>query len=176
MHLASAACTRAAVPLGYRALAGVEKLKELEQGYDFDVHVHPPVRVSDSRFPARLSGFGGLGRRAPCPRMLGRPFACNPHPPKGAGSARGCGAHRQSWLPTAICCPQLGLRYTINGWWAPFSGGDHVGNRPPSARSHLPSSRTSLDFEPMDLDEKNRWNLSSCSSARRDGVALAGGG
>jgi riboflavin kinase/FMN adenylyltransferase len=146
---------------GYRALAGVEKLKEFGARFDFAVHVHPPVRVHGlevSSSAIRDLVASGDVRRARW--MLGRPFAVQSTPTKGRGIGARLLVPTVNLAPYNNLLPAIGVyvtRLTLGG--RRFQAVTNVGNRPTFGEVSFAVESHILDFEPMDLDEKTPLEL-----------------
>ena len=146
---------------GYRALAGVEKLREFGARFGFAVHVHPPVRIHGlevSSSAIRELVASGDMRRARW--MLGRPFAVS------STSARGRGIGTRLLVPTINLAPYNDLlpafgvyvtRLTVGG--RRFQAVTNVGNRPTFGEASFAVESHILDFQPVDLDDRTPLEL-----------------
>jgi riboflavin kinase/FMN adenylyltransferase len=146
---------------GYRALAGVEKLKEFGARFDFAVHVHPPVRVHGLEVSSSaIRGLVAAGEIRRARWMLGRPFAVRSTP------ARGRGIGTQLLVPTVNLAPYNDLlpafgvyvtRLTLGG--RKFQAVTNVGNRPTFGEASFAVESHILDFEPINLDDQTPLEL-----------------
>jgi riboflavin kinase/FMN adenylyltransferase len=146
---------------GFRAQAGVEKLREFGARFGFAVHVHPPVRVHGlevSSSAIRELVASGDVRRAWW--MLGRPFSIESTP------ARGRGIGTRLVVPTVNLAPYNDLLPAFGVYVTRLMVGEHrfhavtnVGNRPTFGEASFAVESHILDFEPVDLDEKTPLEL-----------------
>ena len=141
---------------GYRALAGVEKLKEFGERFGFAVHVHPPVRVH--RLEVSSSAIRGLVASGDMHRarwMLGRPFSVESTPARGRGIGARLLVPTVNLAPYNDLLPAIGVyvtRLMLGG--RRFQAVTNVGNRPTFGEVSFAVESLILDFEPVDLNEK----------------------
>ena len=141
---------------GYRALAGVEKLKEFGERFGFAVHVHPPVRVH--RLEVSSSAIRGLVASGDMHRarwMLGRPFSVESTPARGRGIGARLLVPTVNLAPYNDLLPAIGVyvtRLMLGG--RRFQAVTNVGNRPTFGEVSFAVESHILDFEPVDLNEK----------------------
>ena len=141
---------------GYRALAGVEKLKEFGERSGFAVHVHPPVRVH--RLEVSSSAIRGLVASGDMHRarwMLGRPFSVESTPARGRGIGARLLVPTVNLAPYNDLLPAIGVyvtRLMLGG--RRFQAVTNVGNRPTFGEVSFAVESLILDFEPVDLNEK----------------------
>jgi riboflavin kinase/FMN adenylyltransferase len=146
---------------GYRALAGVEKLKEFGERFGFAVHIHPPVRihgleVSSSAIRELVSA--GDMRRARW--MLGRPFAVSSTSAKGRGIGTRLVVPTVNLAPYNDLLPAIGVyvtRLTVGS--RRFQAVTNIGNRPTFGEASFAVESHILNFEPVDLDDRTPLDL-----------------
>jgi riboflavin kinase/FMN adenylyltransferase len=146
---------------GYRALAGVEKLKEFGARFDFAVHVHPPVRVHGlevSSSAIRELVISGDMRRARW--MLGRPFAVRSTPVRGRGIGTQLLVPTVNLAPYNDLLPAFGVYVTrLKVGKRRFQTVTNVGNRPTFGEASFAVESHILDFEPINLDDQTPLEL-----------------
>jgi riboflavin kinase/FMN adenylyltransferase len=146
---------------GHRAEAGIEELRELGTEFGFAVHTHPTLRVHGmdvSSSAVRALVADGDVRRARW--MLGRPFALL------STQARGRGIGSRLVVPTVNLAPYEGLLPGFGVYATRLMIGErsfqavtNVGDRPTFGAPSFAVESHILDFEPLDMDQSTRIEL-----------------
>ena len=146
---------------GYRALAGVEKLKEFGARFDFAVHVHPPVRVHGLEVSSSaIRGLVASGDMRRARWMLGRPFSVQSTPVRGRGIGTRLLVPTVNLAPYNDLLPAFGVYVTwLTVGGRRFQAVTNIGNRPTFGEASFAVESHILDFEPVKLDDQTPIEL-----------------
>jgi riboflavin kinase/FMN adenylyltransferase len=151
---------------GYGAAADVASLSDLGREFGFTVQAYEPRIIEGAPISSsRIRALTAAGDITDANALLGRSFSVRSTPASGRGYGTRYTVPTINLAPYAELLPAIGVYVTKLAVGEPsnarvFQGVTNVGNRPTFGADSFAVETHLLDFEPIELNESTRLELS----------------